>query len=286
MSIRAIPPPPPLTTDARLVFGWAAGLMVSTAATLAMGDLLRPGAGAAAMALFAALLLLLDRQLAAYHPHRHFGRANRITLLRAGIACLLAARARDPRPLTGSERWALAAVAAAALVLDGADGRAARRDGLCSRFGARFDMEVDAFAILALCGVALKASAAPGWTLAMGLMRYAYVAAGAAAPVLRRALPTAPLSMWRRKAIAVCQPIALIAALIPAVDRGWAACACFAALTLLAYSFAADIVLLLRETRAAGPGPRARRIGRRRISGLPDRSPPHMMADQQGVVGG
>jgi phosphatidylglycerophosphate synthase len=252
MSIRlAASPSPQLTADARSAFVWGTALMIATATALSFADTMRIGAGAAGVALFAALLALLDRRLA-HHPHGRFGRANRITLLRAGVACLLAARVLDPLPVAASERWVMAAVAAAALLLDGADGWAARRDGLCSRFGARFDMEVDAFAILVLCALALKIAAVPGWVLAIGLMRYVYVAAGNFAPVLRRKLPDRPGSAWRRKTIAVCQSIALIAALTPALDRTCAALACAAALSLLAYSFAADVVLLLRESDGRG----------------------------------
>ena len=74
-------------------------------------------------------------------------------------------------------------------MLDGADGWAARRQGLASAFGARFDLEVDEFAILVLAITVLKAQAVPYWVLAIGAMRYVYLAATLAFPLLRRALP-------------------------------------------------------------------------------------------------
>jgi phosphatidylglycerophosphate synthase len=249
MSIRhpAASTSPALVGSARTAFAWGVVWMIAAAMLLALGNALAVGAGAAGVGLFTALLGLVDRHLAAAHPHDRFGRANQITLLRAGIACLLAARVLDPAPVSASERWVLAAVAAAALLLDGADGWAARRDGLCSPFGARFDMETDAFAILVLCALAVKAAAVPGWAMAIGTMRYVYVVAGIFAPVLRGTLPDRPAAKWRRKTIAVCQSVALIAALTPLLDPAGAVLLCAAALALLAYSFAADTVLLLSE---------------------------------------
>jgi phosphatidylglycerophosphate synthase len=200
------------------------------------------------LALFAGLLYAVERGLAAHHPHTRLGTANRITLVRAAIACLIAARAIEPAPLGAPERWLLAAIAAAALMLDGADGWAARRQGLASAFGARFDMEVDAFAIFVLAITVVKAQAVPYWALAIGGMRYLYLAATLAFPLLRGPLPPRRIADRRRKTIAVVQSIGLMIALVPATVADWAAVTCAAALALLAYSFAADIVIL-RSTR-------------------------------------
>ena len=158
---------------------------------------------------------------------------------------LIAARAIEPAPLGAPERWLLAAIAAAALMLDGADGWAARRQRLASAFGARFDMEVDAFAILVLAVIVVKAQAVPCWVLAIGGMRYLYLAAALAFPLLRRPLPLRRIADGRRKTIAVVQSVGLMIALVPATLASWAAVTCAAALGLLAYSFAADIVILL-----------------------------------------
>jgi phosphatidylglycerophosphate synthase len=171
--------------------------------------------------------------------------ANRITLVRAAIACLIAARAIETAPFGTPERWLLTAIAGAALMLDGADGWAARRQGLASAFGARFDLEVDAFAILVLAITVVKAQAVPCWVLAIGAMRYLYLAAALAIPLLRRPLPPRRIADLRRKTIAVVQSIGLIIALAPATAADWAAVIGAAALGLLIYSFAADIVILL-----------------------------------------
>jgi phosphatidylglycerophosphate synthase len=194
--------------------------------------------------LFAGFLFVVARGITAHHPHPRLGAANRITLARAAIACLIAARAIEPAPLGEPERWLLAAVAAAALLLDGADGWAARRQGLASAFGARFDLEVDAFAILVLSVAAVKAHAVPYWVLAVGAMRYLYLAGALIFPLLRRPLPPRPIADRRRKTIAVVQSVGLIIAMAPATSPDWAQTACAAALALLAYSFAADIVIL------------------------------------------
>ena len=150
----------------------------------------------------------------------------------------------DPSPFGAPERWLIVALAGCALLLDGADGWAARRQRLASAFGARFDMEVDALAILVLAAVVFKAAAAPFWVLAIGAMRYFYLAAGQACPWLRRPLPCRRFADRRRKTIAVIQSVALLISLAPATPASWAAAACGTALALLAYSFAADIFML------------------------------------------
>jgi hypothetical protein len=53
---------------------------------------------------------------------------------------MIAVRTIGPAPLSTPEEWMLAAVASAAIMLDGADCWAARRQGLAFAFGARFDM--------------------------------------------------------------------------------------------------------------------------------------------------
>jgi phosphatidylglycerophosphate synthase len=116
---------------------------------------------------------------------------------------------------------------------------------LASAFGARFDMEVDAFAILVLAVTVVKAQAVPYWVLAIGGMRYLYLAATLVFPLLRRPLPPRRIADWRRKTIAVIQSVGLTIALVPATLAGWAAVTCAVALALLAYSFAADVVILL-----------------------------------------
>ena len=239
------PSPPALLREARSVSTRAFALALMAIPAPVLGGAIGTVPALTGLALFAGLLFAVERGLAAHHPHPRLGTANRITLFRAAIACLIAARAIEPAPLGGPERWLLAAIAGAALMLDGADGWAARRQGLASAFGARFDMEVDAFAILVLAITVVKAQAVPCWVLAIGGMRYLYLAAALAFPLLRRPLPPRRIADRRRKTIAVIQSIGLTIALVPATWAGWAAAVCAAALGLLAYSFVADIVILL-----------------------------------------
>jgi phosphatidylglycerophosphate synthase len=237
------PSPPALLREARSVFTRSLALAATSVPVLGVAIGAVPAL--IGLALFAGLLFAVERGLTAHHPHPRLGAANRITLVRAAIACLIAARAIGPAPLGASERWLFAAIAAVALMLDGADGWAARRQGLASAFGARFDMEVDAFAILVLAITVVKAQAVPYWVLAIGGMRYIYVAAALAFPLLRRPLPPRRIADRRRKTIAVVQSVGLTIALVPTTLEGWAAAVCAAALGLLAYSFVADIVILL-----------------------------------------
>jgi phosphatidylglycerophosphate synthase len=238
-----LPSPPALLREARSVFTRALALAAISVPVLGVSIGAVPAL--TGFALFAGLLFAVERGLAAHHPHPRLGTANRITLVRAAIACLIAARAVEPAPLDSRERWLLAAIAAAALMLDGADGWAARRQGLASAFGARFDLEVDAFAVLVLAVTVVKAHAVPCWVLAIGGMRYLYLAAALVFPLLRRPLPPRRIADRRRKTIAVVQSVGLMIALVPATLAGWAAVTCATALGLLAYSFAADIAILL-----------------------------------------
>lgn len=248
MSIQNVPQapmPPALAREARSVVARALGFAFAALPVPVLGGAMGTVPALTGLALFAGLLLAVERGVTAHHPHPRLGAANRITLLRAAIACLIAARAIEPAPLGAPEKWLLAGIAGAALLLDGADGWAARRQGLASAFGARFDMEVDAFAILVLATIVAKAHAVPYWVLAIGTLRYFYLAAALAFPLLRRPLPPRSMADRRRKTIAVIQSVALTVALAPATASGWAAGICAAALALLVYSFAADVAILL-----------------------------------------
>ena len=252
MSIHATPLPSAslaLMREAHAVFARSLGFAAAATLLLVLGGMLQALAAMAGLILFAGLVVAAARRLAGNHPHPRLGAANRITLARAGVACLIAGRALDPAPLGMAERWVLVALAGAALLLDGTDGWAARRQGLASAFGARFDMETDAFAIAVLAVTVAKAGAVPGWVLAIGAMRYLILGAGQLFPVLRRPLPARRFADRRRKTIAVVQSLALLCALTPATSPGWAAAACAAALGLLTYSFAADIVMQQRAPR-------------------------------------
>ncbi|WP_326957479.1 CDP-alcohol phosphatidyltransferase family protein [Amycolatopsis sp. NBC_01286] len=175
-----------------------------------------------------------------------FGPADWITFARAtlvGCAAELIADAHQPIA------W-LVALIAVALALDGVDGQVARRTGTSSEFGARFDMEVDAFLILLLC---VQVSEKLGlWVLAIGLMRYAFVAASWAMPWL-----TAPLyPSMARKTVAAVQGVVLVVAVSEILPVAWTFAAVVVALTSLVWSFGRDIVWLARtRVPAERPAP-------------------------------
>ena len=137
--------------------------------------------------------------------------------------------------------WLMIGLVITVLVLDGADGYLARRFNQASDFGARFDMEIDALHILVLSSAAWIFDKAGWWVLAIGFMRYAFVAAGWAVP--RLAAPLAP--SMRRKVICVFQVAALCVMLAPLVTPPLSTAIAAVSLALLLYSFAVDAVALL-----------------------------------------
>lgn len=145
----------------------------------------------------------------------------------------------------------LVTVATVALLLDGVDGQVARRTGNVTALGARFDMELDAFLILVLSVVVVPVvGPAP---LAIGLMRYAYAAAGWVLPWLRGDLP----ARYSAKAVAVVQGVVLVVAVSGLVPPASAEGLVAVALGLLIWSFAHDVVWLWQRrpltTRTPGP---------------------------------
>jgi GTP cyclohydrolase II len=248
--------------EAHAVFARSLGLAGAATLLLVLGGVVRTVPGLAGLMLFTALVFACERLLAGNHPFPRLGAANRITLARAGVACLIAGRVLDPAPLGVAERWTLVALAGLALLLDGTDGWAARRQGLASAFGARFDMEIDAFAIAVLAITAVKAAAVPYWVLAIGAMRYLYLGAGRVFPALLRPLPPRGFADRRRKTIAVVQSVALLCSLAPATPPRWAMAVSGVALGLLAYSFAADIVMQMfaKQHRSRSNKPVARQL--------------------------
>jgi phosphatidylglycerophosphate synthase len=205
-----------------------------------------PAQVASAIAVYAITVVLVLRGLDAHRPHARFGVANWITLVRAGAVALLAGALSAPvaAPLV----WIACIVGFVGLIGDGIDGWAARRSGLASRFGARFDMEVDAFLILVLCGLLVRIDKLGAWILIAGALRYVFVAAGALLPALRAELPPSA----RRRAICAIQTATLAAALAPPIAGPAAAAIAGTGLVAVIYSFAADVIWLIRNARPPG----------------------------------
>lgn len=214
----------------------AAGL-VALLAVVAAGPGLGPAGWVAGLGYAAGLALLLDG--AAHRAGEStLGPAGLVTLTRAVLVGMITALVADGL-VTGAVPVALLlAFASVALVLDAVDGAVARRTGTATPFGARFDMETDAFLLLVL---SLHVATLLGpWVLAIGVMRYAFVAAGAAAPRLRGALPV----RYSAKVVAALQGIVLVAAVSGIVP--FAGVLVMAALVLLTWSFARDVRWLWR----------------------------------------
>lgn len=238
-------PVPPLRLSLQ---GRAAGALVAAMAAAGAGTaLLVPGAGLGGAAAIAGLGLgglVMLRGLATGYPHRRFGLANAITLSRAAGVTVLAA-AVFAMPGDAATRWALTALALVILALDGLDGWAARRSGLASRFGARFDVEVDTAFALVLALLVWQSGVAGPWVVALGLFRPAFLVAGRLWPPLAAPLPEA----WWRKTVCVIQIGALIALISPALPPAPAPGLALAVLVLLLASFARDILWLARAAR-------------------------------------
>lgn len=177
-------------------------------------------------------------------PSASLGPAGWVTLIRAllavGVAALTAASFER-----GVEVATLVTLASAALALDFADGWIARRTRTESALGARMDGEVDAFLILALS--VEVAPTAGAWVLAIGLARYAFLAAGWATPWLRAPLPRRD---WR-KTVAASQGVALVIAAADVVPSAVSRVLLAVALALLAESFGRDVWWLWRHRDSA-----------------------------------
>jgi phosphatidylglycerophosphate synthase len=180
------------------------------------------------------------------------GAANRVTLGRATLVLPVAGLLLHARDLGAAGAWWIIGLGTVAMVLDGMDGRVARRTGTASAFGARFDMELDSFLLIALSALVWRSGKVDGWVLAIGGMRYLFVAAGFVLPALNAELPLSR----RRKWICVGAGVALLVALGPIVSAPLAARVAGAGLLLLAYSFAIDVAWLLssRSRRRAAAG--------------------------------
>jgi phosphatidylglycerophosphate synthase len=221
--VRSVHPGPVTGLVAQLV------LLAAVDATVGLGGL----AWATGAAVGAATALLLDRAM-----HRagalRLGPADRVTLTRAVLVGAVAALVAQSY-VGGVPVAAVVSLASVALALDAVDGWVARRTGTVTPLGARFDMEVDAFAILVLS--VYVAPAVGPWVLVIGAMRYAYVVAGWALPWLRRPVPP---RYWR-KVVAAVQGVTLTVVAAGLLPWPLADVAALAALALLTESFGRDV---------------------------------------------
>ncbi|MFF6779495.1 CDP-alcohol phosphatidyltransferase family protein [Streptomyces sp. NPDC012510] len=235
------------TYDGRLLLSETtvgAGAQVLLLAFLGTAIGLGPAGWLTGLAFGLATWAVLNRALLRTRT-RTFGPANRVTLGRAilvgAVTALVADSFQSSPPVS-----LFVGLTAVALILDGVDGKVARRTGTSTALGARFDMEVDAFLILVL-SVYVSMSMGP-WVLLIGLMRYVFVAAAKAMPWLNGSLPH---SMARKTVAAVQGVFLLVAAsgLLPyAAGFGLVALA----LGSLLWSFGRDIAWLFRNREGRG----------------------------------
>jgi phosphatidylglycerophosphate synthase len=191
------------------------------------------------------VLIAALASLRPWHPFAQLGAANVLTGARTLLMALLAGVALAPE--TPGSTWLLVSIATAGATADLFDGMLARRSGLASRFGARFDMEVDALLVMVLSILAWRAAGVGPWILAAGLLRYAFVAAGWALRWMRAELPPSR----RRQTACVVQITALIAALVPGLPHGAATAISLGGLLVLAWSFAVDLQWLAGHRQSA-----------------------------------
>ena len=196
--------------------------------------------------MYALMGALLLRERTAEREHRGLGAANRITLARATIVLPLAGLVFHSGVNAPAMGWWVVLWATLAFLLDHLDGRVARRTGTVSAFGARFDMELDAFLILALSVLVWEWGKVGAWVLLIGALRYLFVGAGLVRRELNGPLPESQ----RRKIVCVAQGVALLACLAPVVPSDAASILAGSALALLVYSFAVDVRWLLRHASA------------------------------------
>lgn len=177
---------------------------------------------------------------------KRLGPADLITLARSALSCGVASLVADSfvqRPALPF----LVGLATVALVLDAVDGRVARRTHTTSRFGARFDGDVDAFLILVLSAYATHVVGP--WVLTIGAARYLFAAAGMAFPWLRARLPA---RHWR-KVVAAVQGITLTFAAAEIAPPAVTTALLVIALILLAESFGRDVWWLWRQHTPSNP---------------------------------
>jgi phosphatidylglycerophosphate synthase len=237
---------PPGTASAHPLLDVAAGallLLVVAAANCWVLDLPTSHVLQAA-ALYVVLGFLVLSKRPPELPGPGIGPANRVTLARAALVLPTAALVLRPE-VGDAAYWWILAVSTLAMVMDGVDGMVARWTDTESAYGARFDMEIDAFLLMALSWIVWQSGKVGVWVLLIGGLRYLFVLAGFRWPALRGELPES----MRRKVVCVLQGVSLLVCLAPITFAAMASIVAAGSLVLLAYSFAVDVRWLMNPMR-------------------------------------
>ena len=198
------------------------------------------GVAAAAFVFLGFMGFVLVR-LREHSPYRKLGAANRITIFRAALVANLAAMTLYPETLI-LHGWTVTTLTIVTFALDAADGWAARRLQLSSRFGARLDQELDALFTLVLSFAIYRLGKADAWILIAGGWHYFFHGLRYLSPTFRQVLPFSQ----RRRAICALSVSLLIACISPLLAAPAATFVALATFILLSASFAVDIVWMLR----------------------------------------
>ncbi len=247
--LRGRPSAPSLTSLTALAGG---GLGVVIAVGMLAFAATGPLAITAGAAVFVIGASVAAWQLYRNHGHARLGGANAVTLLRLALVSALSiplfgiAVSGAPLVDAPSASNAIVVIATVSLSLDGVDGWLARRQGLATAIGGRFDMEVDSVFAALLAVLAVTVSGAPWPVLLLGLPRYLFWIGGAIWPWLYDPLPP----RYSGKVVAVIQMITLIVLQLPTLPAVLALVLTFGVLGALGWSFGRDIVWLWRRRPA------------------------------------
>lgn len=151
---------------------------------------------------------------------------------------------------TGQVSWVLWGICVACVAADLLDGWLARRFG-GSPAGAVLDMETDQFATLSLALLAMACFGVGSWVLLLPGYRYGFVllSAGLGWP----SHDPKPCDGDNRRARLICASMMVLSlvGVMPGISWAARAAAMGTAASLVAYSYARDVVFLIRERRLA-----------------------------------
>lgn len=166
------------------------------------------------------LFVLTGRILTAFRkdpgplPETFFpGLANRLTILRGLLICVLAGFLGSPPP-EGPMAWIPVSLYGCAMILDGYDGYLARLRNETTAFGAFLDRDLDALATLTAILLAVHYARLPSWFLIVGMAYYLFVLGEWWREKRGRPLHPLPESRQRRYA-AVLQSVFIALSLLP-----------------------------------------------------------------------